>query len=335
MSFKHFLTVALLSLSSVIVMAQNKRITGTVVDTNGDPVIGAGVTHVGTTNGVVTDGKGNYVFSVPDGATINVEALGFEPQQFTVASGRNVYDVTLVESATELDETVVVGYGTQRKRLITGSTVNVSGDKLAAVNAVDAFGALQSQAAGVTIVQNSGQPGESYKMTIRGMGTAGSTTPLYVVDGVPGGSIEALSPNDIESIDVLKDAASSAIYGARAANGVVLVTTKKGKAGKIRVTMDAYYGWQNPNTNGVTPLNALERYQLARGDHGPQRPDPQRVHQHPRRQRRLPFRRRFHELRPDRYHRLSGHAAVRPEDLPDEFGLLPDPQARPRRPEVR
>ena len=199
MSFKHFLTVALLSLSSVIVMAQNKRITGTVVDTNGDPVIGAGVTHVGTTNGVVTDGKGNYVFSVPDGATINVEALGFEPQQFTVASGRNVYDVTLVESATELDETVVVGYGTQRKRLITGSTVNVSGDKLAAVNAVDAFGALQSQAAGVTIVQNSGQPGESYKMTIRGMGTAGSTTPLYVVDGVPGGSIEALSPNDIES----------------------------------------------------------------------------------------------------------------------------------------
>ena len=220
MSFKHFLTVALLSLSSVIVMAQNKRITGTVVDTNGDPVIGAGVTHVGTTNGVVTDGKGNYVFSVPDGATINVEALGFEPQQFTVASGRNVYDVTLVESATELDETVVVGYGTQRKRLITGSTVNVSGDKLAAVNAVDAFGALQSQAAGVTIVQNSGQPGESYKMTIRGMGTAGSTTPLYVVDGVPGGSIEALSPNDIESIDVLKDAASSAIYGARAANAL-------------------------------------------------------------------------------------------------------------------
>ena len=178
MSFKNYLAVALLSLSSVIVMAQNKRISGTVVDTNGDPVIGAGVTHVGTTNGVVTDAKGNYVFSVPDGATINVEALGFEPQQFTVASGRNVYDVTLVESATELDETVVVGYGTQRKRLITGSTVNVSGDKLAAVNAVDAFGALQSQAAGVTIVQNSGQPGESYKMTIRGMGTAGSTTPL-------------------------------------------------------------------------------------------------------------------------------------------------------------
>ena len=262
MSFKNYLAVALLSLCSVIVMAQNKRISGTVVDTNGDPVIGAGVTHVGTTNGVVTDARGNFVFSVPDGATINVEALGYEPYQFTVATGKNVYDVTLVESATELDETVVVGYGTQRKRLITGSTVNVSGDKLAAVNAVDAFGALQSQAAGVTIVQNSGQPGESYKMTIRGMGTAGSTTPLYVVDGVPGGSIEALSPNDIESIDVLKDAASSAIYGARAANGVVLVTTKKGKAGKIRVTMDAYYGWQNPNTNGVTPLNAKQYMEI-------------------------------------------------------------------------
>ncbi|MBO6063304.1 MAG: carboxypeptidase-like regulatory domain-containing protein, partial [Bacteroidales bacterium] len=104
MSFKQILTVALLSWSSVIVMAQNKRISGTVVDTNGDPVIGAGVTHVGTTNGVVTDGRGNFVFSVPDGATINVEALGYESQEFTVTPGRNVYDVTLAESATELDE---------------------------------------------------------------------------------------------------------------------------------------------------------------------------------------------------------------------------------------
>ena len=262
MSFKNLMTVALLSLCSVVVMAQNKRISGRVVDTNGDPVIGAGVTQVGTTIGVVTDAGGNYQLSVPEGATINVEALGYEPYDFTVSSGRNVYDVVLVESATELDETVVVGYGTQRKKLITGSTVNVTGEKLAAVNAVDAFGALQSQAAGVTIVQNSGQPGESYKMTIRGMGTAGSTTPLYVVDGVPGGDIAALSPNDIESIDVLKDAASSAIYGARAANGVVLVTTKKGKAGKIKVNFDAYYGWQNPNTNGVTPLNAKQYMEI-------------------------------------------------------------------------
>ena len=171
MSFKHVMTVALLSLCSVVVMAQNKRISGTVTDTNGDPVIGAGVTQVGTTSGVVTDARGNYTFSVPDGATVNVEALGYESFQFTVTAGRSVYDAILAESATELDETVVVGYGTQRKRLITGSTVNVSGEKLAAVDAVDAFGALQSQAAGVTIVQNSGQPGESYKMTIRGMGT--------------------------------------------------------------------------------------------------------------------------------------------------------------------
>ena len=262
MSFRNYLAVALLSLCSVIVMAQNKRISGTVVDMNGDPVIGAGVTQVGTTSGVVTDARGNYVFSVPDGATVNVEALGYEPYQFSVTAGKNVYDVMLLESATELDETVVVGYGTQRKRLITGSTVNVTGEKLAATNALDAFGALQSQAAGVTIVQNSGQPGESYKMTIRGMGTAGSNTPLYVIDGVPGGSITALSPNDIESIDVLKDAASSAIYGARASNGVVLVTTKKGKAGKVRVTFDGYYGWQNPNTNGVTPLNAKQYMEI-------------------------------------------------------------------------
>ena len=262
MSFKNLMTVALLSLCSVVVMAQNKRISGRVVDTNGEPVIGAGVTQVGTTIGVVTDAGGNYSLSVPDGAAINVEALGYDPYEFTVSSGRNVYDVVLAESATELDETVVVGYGTQRKKLITGSTVNVTGEKLAGVNAVDAFGALQSQAAGVTIVQNSGQPGESYKVTIRGMGTAGSNTPLYVIDGVPGGSITALSPNDIESIDVLKDAASSAIYGARASNGVILVTTKKGKAGRIQVNFDGYYGWQNPNTNGVTPLNAKQYMEI-------------------------------------------------------------------------
>ena len=262
MSFKNLMTVALLSLCSVVVMAQNKRISGRVVDTNGEPVIGAGVTQVGTTVGVVTDAGGNYSLSVPEGAAINVEALGYDPYEFTVTAGRNVYDVVLAESATELDETVVVGYGTQRKKLITGSTVNVTGEKLAGVNAVDAFGALQSQAAGVTIVQNSGQPGESYKVTIRGMGTAGSNTPLYVIDGVPGGSITALSPNDIESIDVLKDAASSAIYGARASNGVILVTTKKGKAGRIQVNFDGYYGWQNPNTNGVTPLNAKQYMEI-------------------------------------------------------------------------
>jgi TonB-dependent SusC/RagA subfamily outer membrane receptor len=174
-----------------------------------------------------------------------------------------VLNVTLREDLELLDEVVVMGYGTQRKKLITGSTVNVTGEKLANVNPLDALGALQSQAAGVSITSNSGQPGESYKVTIRGMGTIGSTEPLYVIDGVPGGSITSLSPNDIESIDVLKDAASSAIYGARAANGVILVTTKKGSAdSKLNVTYEGYFGIQNPNTNGVTPLDAKQYMEI-------------------------------------------------------------------------
>ena len=238
------------------------QVRGVVLDASGQPVVGAGVVEVGaTSNGTLTGGDGSFVLTVHRGASIEVSCIGYETITVTPVEGQRM-TIILNEDAEILDEVVVMGYGTQRKKLVTGSTVNVTGEKLAAVNAVDAFGALQSQAAGVTIVQNSGQPGESYKMTIRGMGTAGSNTPLYVVDGVPGGDIAALSPNDIESIDVLKDAASSAIYGARAANGVVLVTTKKGKAGKVRVNFDAYYGWQNPNTNGVTPLNAKQYMEI-------------------------------------------------------------------------
>ena len=238
------------------------QVHGVVLDTSGQPVIGAGVLEVGkTSNGVLTAADGTFVLTVNRGASLEISCIGYETIVVTPVEGQRL-TVILQEDNQQLDEVVVVGYGTQRKKLVTGSTVNVPGDKLAVVNAVDAFGALQSQAAGVNIIQKSGQPGESYKVTIRGMGTKGSNTPLYVVDGVPGASITALSPNDIESIDILKDAASSAIYGARASNGVVLVTTKKGKAGKVRVDLDAYYGWQNPNTNGVTPLNAKQYIEI-------------------------------------------------------------------------
>ena len=240
--------------------AQNRAISGKVVDANGEPVIGAAVLVPGTTNGATTDLDGNFSLRVAPGTVLEVSCIGYATRRVTAADNMSII---LQDDAEMLEETVVVGYGVQRKKLVTGSTVSVSGDKLASTHAVDAFGALQSQAAGVNIVQNSGQPGESYKVTIRGMGTAGSNTPLYVIDGVPNGSITALSPNDIESIDVLKDAASSAIYGARASNGVILVTTKKGKSGgKVQVTFDGYLGWQNPNTNGVTPLNAKQYMEI-------------------------------------------------------------------------
>lgn len=237
---------------------------GRILDRQGLPIIGASVSEKGAAqiNGAVTDLDGNFTITVHKGAQLEVSCVGYLSQVIKSGDGSGALLVVLPDDVELLDEAVVMGYGSQRKKLITGSTVKVGGDKLVSTNSVDAFGALQSQAAGVNITSNSGQPGESYKVTIRGMGTISDTEPLYVIDGVPGGSITALSPNDIESIDVLKDAASSAIYGARAANGVIIVTTKQGQAGKVQVTYDGYYGIQNPNTNGVTPLNAKQYMEI-------------------------------------------------------------------------
>ena len=246
----------------VCALAQNVTVKGQVKDGAGEPLMAAAVAEVGTSNGVATDLNGNYTITVASDATLQFSFMGYNTVTEPVR-GRTTINVTLSEDVELLDEVVVVGYGTQRKKLVTTSTVNISADKIAATNSIDAIGAIQSQAAGINITSNSGQPGESYKITIRGMGTIGNSEPLYVIDGVPGGSITALSPNDIESIDVLKDAASSAIYGARAANGVILVNTKKGKAGgRQQIVYDGYYGFQNPNTNGVTPLNAKQYMEI-------------------------------------------------------------------------
>ena len=238
------------------------QVKGVVLDTSDQPIIGASVIETGTkSNGTLTGADGSFALSITQGASLRISYVGYKTVTVKPTAGKSVR-VVLEEDAEVLNDVVVVGYGTQRKKLVTGSTVHVTSDNIAAVNAVDAFGALQSQAAGMNIVMNSGQPGESYKVVIRGMGTAGSNTPLYVVDGVPGANIEDLSPNDIESIDVLKDAASSAIYGARASNGVILVTTKKGRPGHVQVTFDGYLGWQNANTNDVTPLNAKQYMEI-------------------------------------------------------------------------
>ena len=253
------LTILLTLAGSVQAFAQPRALFGKVVDPDGQPLIGAAVLVPGTSTGTSTDLDGNFNLRVNPGTTLEVSCIGYATRRVAAADDMVI---TLQEDASLLEETVVIGYGVQRKKLVTGSTVSVTGEQLAATHAVDAFGALQSQAAGVTITQNSGQPGESFKVTIRGLGTIGDPNPLYVVDGVPGGNIAALSPDDIESIDVLKDAASSAIYGSRAANGVILVTTKKGKAGNVQVTFDGYYGWQNANTNGVTPLNAKQYMEI-------------------------------------------------------------------------
>jgi TonB-linked SusC/RagA family outer membrane protein len=243
---------------------ETTQVKGVVLDSDSQPVIGATVVEVGTeSNGTLTGADGSFTISITRGASLRISYVGYKTVTVRPTAGRTV-QVTLEEDSEILNDVVVVGYGTQQKKLVTGSTVHVTAENIEAVNAVDAFGALQSLASGMNIVMNSGQPGEGYKVVIRGMGTAGSNTPLYVVDGVPGANIDDLSPNDIESIDILKDAASSAIYGARASNGVILVTTKKGKAGAghVNVSFDGYLGWQNVNTNDVTPLNAKQYMEI-------------------------------------------------------------------------
>lgn len=215
---------------------------GRVLDAGGEPVVGATVQEKGTFNGTVTDSNGNYALTVQHGAQLVISCIGMLTQE--VEAGNNV-DVTLQEDTEMLEDVVVVGYGVQKKKLVTGSTVQVKGDDLARQSTVDVLGALQSQAPGVNIITNNGFLGQGYKISIRGLGSYNGSSPFFVVDGVPNGSIDGLNPSDIESIDVLKDAASAAIYGSRAANGVILVTTKHGKTGHSEITYDGYYGIQN------------------------------------------------------------------------------------------
>jgi TonB-linked SusC/RagA family outer membrane protein len=224
-----------------------KKITGTVVDAMG-PVIGASVVEKGTTNATVTDLDGNFTLNVKPGATIVVSFIGFETQQIAVGN-RDNFQITLKDDNAVLEEVVVVGYGVQKKKLVTGATVQVKGEEIAKLNTTNALIAMQSSTPGVQITQSSSQPGKGFKVNIRGVGTMGTSSPLLIIDGINSGTaddgLNGLNPNDIESIDVLKDAASAAIYGARAANGVILVTTKQGKAGKVQVQYDAYVGWSN------------------------------------------------------------------------------------------
>ena len=229
------------------VQQATKKITGTVVDAQG-PVIGASVVEKGTTNGTVTDFDGNFSLNVNPGATIVISFIGFETQEIKVGNQDN-FQITMKDDNAVLEEVVVVGYGTQKKKLVTGATVQVKGEDIAKLNTTNALTAMQASTPGVNITQASSQPGQGFKVNIRGMGTIGESSPLLIIDGINAGTadngLNGLNPNDIESIDVLKDAASAAIYGARAANGVILVTTKQGKAGKIQVQYDGFVGWSN------------------------------------------------------------------------------------------
>lgn len=246
---KKMLTIAALTcMGALSASAQHLNLTGKVVDAQGEALGGANVYVRGReTHGVTTATDGSFTIQAETGDVLVFTYVGYDRQEHRLKATDNTFDITLKETDNSLEEVVVVGYGTQRKKLVTGATVQVKGDDIARMNSVSPLGALASRTPGVSIIANSGKPGDGFKVSIRGLGTMGDAAPIVVIDGLVGGidNLNNINPNDIESIDILKDAASTAIYGARAANGVILVTTKRGKEGKPVVTFDAYWGWQN------------------------------------------------------------------------------------------
>ena len=232
-----------------------KTVTGKVLSaSDNEPLLGATVIVQGKQGGSVTDLDGNFSIEANDGQTLVVSYIGFITQRVKV-NGDNLI-IKLEEEANSLNDVVVIGYGVQKKKLVTGANINVKGDDIAKLNTSNPLQALQGQTPGMTIISQSGQPGSGLKVNIRGMGTINGSDPLYIIDGIRG-DIASLNPADIESIDVLKDAASAAIYGSQSANGVVLITTKSGKEGRAVVSFDGYVGWQN-KPRSVKMLNAHE-----------------------------------------------------------------------------
>ncbi|WP_185965502.1 SusC/RagA family TonB-linked outer membrane protein [Flavobacterium zepuense] len=246
------------SLASFSAFAQQTTISGIITSSeDGLGLPGVNVVEKGTTNGVSTDLDGNFQISVAPNAILVVSSIGFATQEIPSA-GKTTINVTLKSESSELEEIVVVGYGTQKRKVTTAATTVVSGRDLQQTNSIDATSAIQGQSSGVSITQTSGQPGAGMVVNIRGAGTVGNATPLYVVDGVVvDNGIGYLDPSIIERIDVLKDASAAAIYGARAANGVILVTTKKGAEGKTTVSFNSYTGFQE-SAKRLDLLNARE-----------------------------------------------------------------------------
>ncbi|HIZ33538.1 MAG TPA: TonB-dependent receptor [Candidatus Bacteroides merdigallinarum] len=269
----------LLSLTLASVYAQDIQVKGTVVSGSDDfPLPGVNVVVKGTTKGVITDLDGNFTISVPSDAVLTFTYIGFKTQEVAV-NGKTTLNVVLDEDTETLEEVVVVGYGVQKKSVVTASIAKVSADDLENKAPVRMDNALKGLAAGVDVTSASGQPGASPRVRIRGIGTINNSDPLYIVDGMPiSGGLDFVNPNDIESIEVLKDAASGAIYGARAANGVILVTTKKGKLGKTSINYNFSYGWQSAwkrrDVTCATDYAILQNEKYMNGGQAPLYADP-------------------------------------------------------------
>ncbi len=242
--------------------AQNNiQVSGLVTDTHGEAVIGASVAVKGTQTGVFTDIDGKYTISTPDNGTLVFSFMGMKAQTISV-NGKKTIDIILEDVVQSLDEVVVVGYGTMKKKDLTTSVVGVSSKEFAERPIVSTAQALQGKAAGVQVVQPSGKPGVGISVRVRGTSSINAgNEPLYVVDGIPTTDISNLSPNDIQDMQILKDASSAAIYGARAANGVVLITTKQGQKGQAKISLSVYGGFSNIGKK-IKTLNTQQFYDL-------------------------------------------------------------------------
>jgi TonB-dependent SusC/RagA subfamily outer membrane receptor len=227
-------------------VAQDRQITGKVTESQGASVVpGTNITIKGTTTGTVSNADGTYTITVRDNtATLVFSSVGYTSQDIAVGA-KSVIDVDLVPDIKALNEVVVVGYGTQQRKDITGAISSVSAAQIEKVPVTTLDQALQGRSPGVQVTNNDGSPGGGVSVQIRGTGTFGDNSPLYVVDGYPiSGGLNTLNPNDIASMEILKDASATAIYGNRASNGVVIVTTKRGKQGALQVSFDAYGSMQ-------------------------------------------------------------------------------------------
>lgn len=260
--FSIFIVGMLFSLNAIF--AQDISVSGKVSGANGDPLSGATVLLKGTSQGAFTDASGTFKINVPNDRSVLVFSfVGYLSQEIPVGNQRNI-NVALVEGVNQLEDIVITGYGTQRKAEVTGAISQVKGADLGNLPVFSTAGALQGRAAGVNVIRNGGAPGATQNIRIRGVGTINDANPLVVIDGVPGGSLSDINPNDIESVEILKDASSSAIYGLRAANGVVLVTTKRGRANeKLSISVNAYTGVSSV-VNTIEVLDAPTLAELKR-----------------------------------------------------------------------
>lgn len=240
-----FLLVCLV-LSGTTVFAQEKTVTGVVTDSFNEPLIGASIVVQGTTNGVITDLDGKYSIKVTPGATLQFSYVGMEKQSIKVGN-QSIINVQLKDDSQMLAETVVIGYGSAKKRDLTGSITNIKGDEIANKPVANPLSALQGKVAGVQVI-NSGRAGEDPEIRVRGTNSINGYKPLYVVDGLFNDNINFLNPQDIEFMEILKDPSSLAIFGVRGANGVIIITTKKAKVGQTRVNINGSFGFKSvPN----------------------------------------------------------------------------------------